>query len=310
MMMLWMLLCGCMLVESIEEHDVAVSGVIIVVLGLAGTVGVIGFGVITHFKQRNEKFFHEFICHHKKGTGACARMLKAQLLEFYPGTNPFIDCDDLTNLDMLFDYVGSQSKNLVVLMSKELLLRPWCIGELCVGKLNKVLVTPVRFPDFVVPDAAFIESYDSIVDINCLAPFGIDAAVIRDMLQWIVGIPSISLPDKLNLDVCQSLAKAVKNSTTGPLATAAESGGSVPAREGCQVPIVADCTEMEATAAALIISLYVLPYTVNDVSTAPYVVPQSMTSLPSTTHPRAISLSFLPRDPWNSSEVPCSSFAP
>ena len=95
-------------------------------------------------------------------------------------TRVFIDCDDLKNLEMLFEYVGRQTDTVVVLFSKELLLRPWCVGELVTAHLSlAVKITPVLFPDFVAPDKNFIRQYDASVDIRCLAPHGIDTSMIQ-----------------------------------------------------------------------------------------------------------------------------------
>ena len=44
--------------------------------------------------------------------------------------HPFIDSDDLKDLDKLFDYVGSDTANFLVIGSKEVLLRPCCVGEI------------------------------------------------------------------------------------------------------------------------------------------------------------------------------------
>ena len=56
----------------------------------------------------------------------------------------FLDSDQLEELDLIFETVRSNTKNLVVLLTKMILTRPWCIGWLvclfvgwlvdCVGK--------------------------------------------------------------------------------------------------------------------------------------------------------------------------------
>ena len=42
----------------------------------------------------------------------------------------FLDCDQLENLDILFDVVRSSTKNVVVVLTPELLKRVWCAGEI------------------------------------------------------------------------------------------------------------------------------------------------------------------------------------
>ena len=67
-----------------------------------------------------------FICHHKLGAGNFARLLKMVLSKTRGAKpNPFIDCDDLKDLDKLFDYVGSHVDTFIIVCSKELLLRIW-----------------------------------------------------------------------------------------------------------------------------------------------------------------------------------------
>lgn len=40
------------------------------------------------------------------------------------------DCDQLENLDFLFDVVRSSTKSIVVVLTPELLKRVWCAGEI------------------------------------------------------------------------------------------------------------------------------------------------------------------------------------
>merc|ERR1712048_1549301 len=101
------------------------------------------YNVVSEQLKRPWKYF---LCHHKGGAGAFARLLKMQLLESVDPAKKvrvWIDCDDLTNLEMLFDYVGSQSDNVVILISKELFMRPWCMGELVTSYLRGVTMLPV-----------------------------------------------------------------------------------------------------------------------------------------------------------------------
>ena len=99
----------------------------------------------------------------------------------------FIDCDELTNLEFLFDYVGSQTQFMLALMSTELLFRPWCLGELVTAHVRQVRVVQLAFPNFVLPDQQIIAHYESYVDVGILAPYGIDHIMIQDMLHWLRG---------------------------------------------------------------------------------------------------------------------------
>merc|ERR1711988_574319 len=86
-----------------------------------------------------EKPFARFLCHHKAATGAFARLLKIELVasDAFKG-RIFIDSDDLTDIDMLFEYVGHQSDKVLVLCSTDLIMRPWCMGELVTAVANRV----------------------------------------------------------------------------------------------------------------------------------------------------------------------------
>lgn len=42
----------------------------------------------------------------------------------------FLDCDQLENLDFLFDVVRTSTRNIVVVLTPELLKRVWCAGEI------------------------------------------------------------------------------------------------------------------------------------------------------------------------------------
>jgi len=63
--------------------------------------------------------------------------------------------------EKLFDYVGTQTEILVVLHSKELVLRPWCMGELVTAHLKQpgVKIASIYFPDHTAPDDELIQGY-------------------------------------------------------------------------------------------------------------------------------------------------------
>merc|ERR1712203_447316 len=123
------------------------------------------FSLYQQIKNRTKKPYRFFVCHHKAGAGCFARLMKMQLQDTkgVRGCRVFVDCDDLSNLDKLFDYVGSQTQTLIALCSKELLTRPWCVGELVTCKARSVEVLRVIFEDFAEPTQAFIDSYEQLV---------------------------------------------------------------------------------------------------------------------------------------------------
>ncbi len=75
------------------------------------------------------KPFAAFLSHHKLACAMEARFLKSEL-ERVLGSEIFLDSDDLKDLRELGKHVVD-SDALVLLQSSEVLLRPWCIFELC-----------------------------------------------------------------------------------------------------------------------------------------------------------------------------------
>ena len=48
-----------------------------------------------HFLSAQRKTYHFFLCHHKRGAGSVARLLKILLLRRSQAFTSFVDCDDL-----------------------------------------------------------------------------------------------------------------------------------------------------------------------------------------------------------------------
>jgi hypothetical protein len=206
----------------------------------------------------------------------------------------FIDCDELDN-NVLFDYVGSQSETIVVLMSKELLYRPWCIGELVMAhlKCKESQMAIVRFPDFELPERAVIENYSKLVDISCLCPYGISLDMIQNVLRWICDVPPRSLiPARLDLavinDVRDELVTISQMIPSSPKGLCAKN--KIVKEEAMQtedslsdyVFIVHDYSNMEMVATGFVLMKLMTPHFVHDASMAPCVLPQGQ-ALPSTT---------------------------
>ena len=101
---------------------------------------------------RLRKPFQFFLCHHKVGGGAFCRLLKVRLLSHgQVSSDVFLDSDNLQDLSLLFAIVGEKTETLVVLCTKEILYRPWCVGEMTTARLHNVDTILVIFPDFDDP---------------------------------------------------------------------------------------------------------------------------------------------------------------
>ena len=69
-----------------------------------------------------------FISHYKVEAGDCARILKDRLTPLL-GCEPFLDSDNVMHLGQLVEQVRL-ADTLVLLQTKDVLTRPWCLVEL------------------------------------------------------------------------------------------------------------------------------------------------------------------------------------
>ena len=94
------------------------------VVGLALTcLGALLRAFLGHFKRNC--LYGMFLCHHKGGAGSLCRLIKI-LVARHSKLRVFLDCDQLENLDLLFDIVRSSSESVVVVLTPEVLKRaPW-----------------------------------------------------------------------------------------------------------------------------------------------------------------------------------------
>eukprot|EP00811_Abedinium_folium_P033515 NODE_6471_length_1669_cov_3.269131.p1 GENE.NODE_6471_length_1669_cov_3.269131~~NODE_6471_length_1669_cov_3.269131.p1 ORF type:complete len:529 (-),score=147.08 NODE_6471_length_1669_cov_3.269131:81-1499(-) len=137
-----------------------------------------------------------FICHHKAGAQAQARLVK-QLLQSHAGRSVFIDSDDLCRLDGLFSIVGFQVNHLLVYLTDSTLRRPWCVGEIVTALRSGVRVTLIKTPSFAPPTPSQIANLSSYIDFSstALSEYGISlddiAAAFKKVLD--PDFPSYSL---------------------------------------------------------------------------------------------------------------------
>jgi len=237
-----------------------------------------------HIRLRMCKPFKYFICHHKAGAGAFARLLKLQLQESLKVTTGiFIDCDNLVNLDMLFDYVANQTETLVVLMSKELILRPWCIGEVVTAhsKHPAVQTVPVIFPDYNAPTDIFIQNYGADVDIGILGVHGMTLDMVQATIMWLRNLAAITLPESrlLSNAMTKELGRLIiSRNFAGSLDKGVLNKSSFGSQETLQtsqtkVAIVADHSNMESLATGLVLCKLVVQHTAHDTTMIPHLYP-------------------------------------
>ena len=63
-----------------------------------------------------------FLCHHKGGAGSLCRLMKL-IIARHTSTRVFLDCDQLENLDFLFDIIRTSTNSVAAVLTPELLRR-------------------------------------------------------------------------------------------------------------------------------------------------------------------------------------------
>ena len=85
--------------------------------------------------------FYAFLSHYKMEAATEARWLQEQLEEAFGG-RVFLDSDDLHDLSRLQDHVR-ESRVLLLLQTKSVLTRPWCVLELLTALENNIPIVGV-----------------------------------------------------------------------------------------------------------------------------------------------------------------------
>lgn len=236
-------------------------------------VGIVLVSCVIKHCICKQKRFQFFLCHHKGGCGAFARMLKTHLVE-----NPrvsgcvFLDSDDLQDLNKLFQFVREELDNLVVLCTREIMMRPWCVGEMVTARLNKVPVVMVKFPDFSFPDDNLINNYSREVP-GCagLAPHGISEAMVQETMRWVSTNPTLVLPPSINMKVLDTLAEHLLGSKREGVLTITD---EMPqhSKEKCQAVILVDTSYSEAISTAFTLEKLLLKFCGGDAEKTPRVL--------------------------------------
>mmetsp|Transcript_7930 Transcript_7930/g.17576 ORF Transcript_7930/g.17576 Transcript_7930/m.17576 type:complete len:1446 (+) Transcript_7930:112-4449(+) len=165
-------------------------------LGVFGLLALIAFvlllslGLVYALVQRlhPSSCYHHFICHHKAHAAAQARLLQL-MLQLRTQHSCFIDSDDLTNLDELFDIVRTRVKTLVVYLTRDTLRRPWCAGEVTTAHRAGIKVLRVETASFQLPDERQLQMpFESYLD--PIGPEVIQAGIIESdvvvSLTWVL----------------------------------------------------------------------------------------------------------------------------
>lgn len=210
--------------------------------------------------------FRFFLCHHKAGSGSFARALT--LLLSYARQRVFLDCDNFNLKDMpsLFGCIAFQTRTFVILCSRDLFTRPWCLGQIATAYSRTVLTTLVNLPGFELYDAGWVSNFSNRVDISCLTPHDIDAPMLEDTLRWVPTNPSIQMPSKISLPVVEGVVMMLIDSSFGEVPLPE----SNPTTFRCgQIVMALDPLNFEAVSTAIVLRALLGPYMTHQPELAP-----------------------------------------
>ncbi|CAE8582168.1 unnamed protein product [Polarella glacialis] len=154
----------------------------------------IAHGVYRRFSPASS--YSVFLCHHKGGAGSLARWLKLQI-GTHTSCQVFLDSDQLEGLDLIFDTIRSQTKNLVILLTPELLQRMWCAGEIVTAHRNKIPIVTVicdGFAHLIEEELENVPSFWTEQQKHTLASFGISMDMVKEAYRHLQGIPHFTMP--------------------------------------------------------------------------------------------------------------------
>mmetsp|Transcript_10012 Transcript_10012/g.22444 ORF Transcript_10012/g.22444 Transcript_10012/m.22444 type:complete len:1498 (+) Transcript_10012:129-4622(+) len=262
------------LVEGASVQDVANVIFSFILLIVGALLATLGHSILRQCRRMLYKPFRFFLCHHKLGAGAFARLLKMKLLDGGKlQGDVFIDSDNLSNLHGLFDHLRRDTHTLVLLCTSQLFYRPWCVGETVTALEHGLPIVKVLFPDAPVLNQAFLEKWEgNVPDKSVLREANIPTSLVIRVLYRVSGPswPSITLPHDgsvsngsllsltKKLIACDySTVEAVKDEEPQELSTV----------------IVTDPRSRESVATAYVLENLLRPHYIHSVKDTPHVLP-------------------------------------
>ena len=241
------LLLGSLTVENSKQEPLmvlcTVCGSLIIITLIMGTL----YSVIQHISSRFLKKFAFFLSHHRTAAAAYARLVRMELKE--RGFTAFIDSDNLTDLSRLFSYVSHDTQTFILFGTPQILRRKWCVGELVMARLAGVETVLLSFPNFNLPDDAFIRTYAKTVpEITELAVYGLGLSEVQDTLHWLSTVTSRVIAPKFS----RTNVTDVLNHLTG---TTGRDKGDNTSVSVSEYLILADPDNMEAQATAEVMGI-------------------------------------------------------
>ncbi|CAE7316306.1 grlE [Symbiodinium sp. CCMP2456] len=163
----------------------------LLLVGLAGLSRV----ALRHFYPAAQ--YGVFLCHHKGGAGSLCRLLKL-IIARHTSTRVFLDCDQLENLDFLFDIIRTSTNSVAAVLTPELLRRVWCGGEITTAWKNKITTVPLVCDGFLpLSDEAqkLIPTLWTPQQKQILANYGVEIEDVHAAYAWLQNdLTSIQMP--------------------------------------------------------------------------------------------------------------------
>ncbi|CAE8718953.1 unnamed protein product, partial [Polarella glacialis] len=180
-----------------NESDNLVLPILMCVLALSVIFAVVvatTIAMLQRHRQRN--LYGAFLCHHKGGAGVLARFIKMAAAA-HTNDQMFLDSDNLEDLDTLFNIVRSETKNVIVIMTPEVLKRIWCAGEIATAFNNGIHILPVICDDLEMPSERDFESILELwtqEQLYTVGALGITVESIMDSYRHLRTLPFVSMP--------------------------------------------------------------------------------------------------------------------
>ncbi|CAE8642098.1 unnamed protein product [Polarella glacialis] len=193
-----LLLCLFALLASAEEGiDRTSVGWCIVSLLITVVTSLILAAVLKIVLHLRSKIvFDLFITHHKAAAALYARHVKT-VFEGMAKLTVFLDVDELDSLDYI-PFAVQQTRRLIVIMTRDVLRRPWCALEIATAFNHKIPISVVQVNDVAIDmTTSFLEGVlDSFqpADLKMLSIAGISMDDLRSSFFYVASLPKTNLP--------------------------------------------------------------------------------------------------------------------
>jgi len=192
------MLVGFALLSSEQRNmDKALVGWLTISLFLAATTASIVLVVCKMLSACHPSSGYSiFISHHKAAAAVYARHLKL-VFQDQGCSRPFLDVDELDTLDNL-SFAVKASRSVLVVLTDQIMERPWCAVEITSAWLNKKPMMAVDINSRKVDLSAnylqdVIKSF-SAQDLAIFLALGIDEVAVRSAFDHVASLDRITVP--------------------------------------------------------------------------------------------------------------------